>query len=149
MAVGLRALAGRLQAGGAPGGRRRTAAPLPHCPRPLCSPQFPEIIKAGPAARRVFELIDRQPAIDMARVGGGRRHAVVAGASTDWTQLAHLSPSCEQPGAEVELSGDVELRNVTFAYPARPGRLIFKYFNLQVPAGTSCALVRPLVPIAG
>ena len=39
------------------------------------------------------------------------------------------------------IDGDIELKSVTFAYPARPGRLIFKEFNLRIPAGTSCALV--------
>ena len=48
----------------------------------------------------------------------------------------------QQAGAEVELSGAVELRRVAFAYPARPQRLVLKEFSLQVAAGTSCALVR-------
>lgn len=59
------------------------------------------------------------------------------------------------------VDGDIELSNVTFAYPARPNRLIFKHFNLRIPhgktrndpirtnfvinnfiiAGSSCALV--------
>lgn len=46
-----------------------------------------------------------------------------------------------QAGAEPLIDGDVELKRVTFAYPARPGRLIFKEFNLKVKAGSSCALV--------
>ena len=48
---------------------------------------------------------------------------------------------CLQVGAEPMIDGDIELKSVTFAYPARPGRLIFKEFNLRIPAGTSCALV--------
>ena len=54
----------------------------------------------------------------------------------------HTPPPCLQPGAEPMIDGDIELKSVTFAYPARPGRLIFKEFNLKIPAGTSCALVR-------
>ena len=33
------------------------------------------------------------------------------------------------------IDGDIELANVTFAYPARPDRLIFKSFNIKIPAG--------------
>jgi hypothetical protein len=41
-----------------------------------------------------------------------------------------------QAGAKFPtLDGDVELSNVTFAYPSRPGRLIFKHFNIAIPAG--------------
>jgi hypothetical protein len=41
-----------------------------------------------------------------------------------------------QAGAKLPtLDGDVELSNVTFAYPSRPGRLIFKHFNIAIPAG--------------
>ena len=41
-----------------------------------------------------------------------------------------------QVGAKLPtLDGDVELSNVTFAYPSRPGRLIFKHFNIAIPAG--------------
>ncbi len=47
-----------------------------------------------------------------------------------------------QAGAELpSMEGEVELKDVTFAYPARPSKLIFKQFNLVIPAGTSCALV--------
>ncbi len=49
-----------------------------------------------------------------------------------------------QAGAEPLIDGDVELKSVTFAYPTRPGRLIFKQFNLKVQAGSSCALVSSL-----
>ena len=41
-----------------------------------------------------------------------------------------------QKGARLPMvDGDIELENVTFAYPARPNRLIFKAFNLKIPAG--------------
>ncbi|KAK1410145.1 hypothetical protein QVD17_36679 [Tagetes erecta] len=40
-----------------------------------------------------------------------------------------------------EVSGRVEFKNVTFAYPSRPESLIFKDFNLKVPAGKTVALV--------
>lgn len=42
-----------------------------------------------------------------------------------------------------QLRGDIELKNVDFAYPARPDVQLFKNFNLTIPAGSSLALVGP------
>jgi len=39
------------------------------------------------------------------------------------------------------LLGDIELRNVTFRYPARPLVPIFDRFNIHVTPGTTLALV--------
>ena len=39
------------------------------------------------------------------------------------------------------VQGVVELRGITFAYPARPEKPIFKNFSLVIPAGTTVALV--------
>lgn len=75
--------------------------------------QFPDIGKAKAAAENIFSIIDRKPAIDISSKGA-------------------ILPTVD---------GDIELENVTFAYPSRPSRLIFKSFNLSIPAGTSCALV--------
>ncbi|KAI3793978.1 hypothetical protein L1987_36602 [Smallanthus sonchifolius] len=40
-----------------------------------------------------------------------------------------------------EVFGEVEFKNVKFAYPSRPESLVFKDFNLKVPAGRTVALV--------
>jgi len=40
-----------------------------------------------------------------------------------------------------KLNGSVEIRNVDFAYPARPDVIIFKGFSLNIDAGKSTALV--------
>ncbi|KAJ0818043.1 putative ABC-type xenobiotic transporter [Helianthus annuus] len=40
-----------------------------------------------------------------------------------------------------QISGEVEFKNVKFTYPSRPESLIFKEFNLKVPAGKTVALV--------
>lgn len=102
---------------------------------PAHSPQaqaaFPDLARAAGACQRVFSLLDGQPAGDTSSgndSGGGGGGKGGAGP--------------QQAGAEVELSGAVELRHVAFAYPARPQRLVLKEFSLQVAAGTSCALVR-------
>ncbi|GJZ55567.1 ABC transporter family protein [Tanacetum coccineum] len=40
-----------------------------------------------------------------------------------------------------DVSGEVEFKGVNFAYPSRPETVIFKDFNLKVPAGKTVALV--------
>ncbi|CAH1437660.1 unnamed protein product [Lactuca virosa] len=40
-----------------------------------------------------------------------------------------------------KVSGEVEFKNVKFAYPSRPESVIFKNFSLKVPAGKTVALV--------
>jgi len=73
----------------------------------------PDAAKAGAAASGIFELIDRKSAIDPTDESG------------------------QKPG----ITGNIELRNVHFAYPARPDVPIFKGLDLKVPAGTILALV--------
>jgi ATP-binding cassette subfamily B (MDR/TAP) protein 1 len=69
---------------------------------------------ARPAAVAVFQLLDRRPAIDASDPGG-------------------LQPtSC---------AGAVELRDVAFAYPSRPGICVFASLSLRVKAGRTLALV--------
>ena len=47
-----------------------------------------------------------------------------------------------QDGTELPLlEGDVELRNVTFAYPTRPDCLILKHFDLMIPKGRLSACI--------
>ncbi|KAI3841018.1 hypothetical protein MKX03_018249 [Papaver bracteatum] len=40
-----------------------------------------------------------------------------------------------------DIHGDIELKNIYFTYPARPDEQIFKEFYLQIPSGTTNALV--------
>ncbi|KAJ0788784.1 putative ABC-type xenobiotic transporter [Helianthus annuus] len=40
-----------------------------------------------------------------------------------------------------DIRGDIELREITFSYPARPNEKIFNGFNLVIPSGTTMALV--------
>ncbi|KAL6615851.1 hypothetical protein ACP70R_038121 [Stipagrostis hirtigluma subsp. patula] len=40
-----------------------------------------------------------------------------------------------------DIRGDVDLKDVYFSYPARPGQLIFDGFSLHVPSGTTMAIV--------
>ena len=76
--------------------------------------RFPDVGKAGPAAANVFKIVNRKPLIDSS--------------SSEGSQLS-------------QVKGSVEFRNVTFAYPSRKEVLVFRHFNLEVPAGKKIALV--------
>lgn len=139
----------------------------PQCPPPACSPPrppqaqtaFPDLAKAAGACQRVFRILDSRPstghtvalpdpsADPEAATGGPKRGKASAGVvpqqAGDGGALA-----AGGAGAEVEIEGRVELRRVAFAYPTRPQRLVLKEFNLAVPAGTSCALVRRRLDMA-
>lgn len=74
----------------------------------------PDIVKGSRALTSIFEILDRQTAID---------------------------PD-NQMGEEItRINGEIELKHVSFAYPARPDIHLFSNFNLKVNAGKSLALV--------
>ena len=75
-----------------------------------------ELIPSFYTLQRAFGIIDRQPLID----NGSEDGAVPA-----------------------ECAGTVAFKAVDFVYPQRPDVQIFSDFNLEVPAGTSVALVGP------
>ena len=68
------------------------------------------------AGGRVFEYINRPPTIPLSSPSGRR--------------IPYHS-----------LGGEVEFRNVQFAYPTRPGQTVLDGFSLRVPAGRTVALV--------
>ncbi|CAH0474092.1 unnamed protein product [Peronospora belbahrii] len=70
--------------------------------------------KAKRSAQRVFKVIDRKPTID-ATSGTGR-------------SLDHVD-------------GDIEFRNLEFAYPARPDAKIYTNYSLKIARGQTVALV--------
>ncbi|KAJ8898766.1 hypothetical protein K2173_005085 [Erythroxylum novogranatense] len=66
------------------------------------------------AAYKMFETINRKPEID----------------------------AYDTKGKTLEdIRGDIELRDIYFAYPARPDEQIFCGFSLYIPSGTTAALV--------
>ncbi|KAI8112886.1 hypothetical protein M9434_004206 [Picochlorum sp. BPE23] len=75
---------------------------------------FPDVAKGKEAAKRVFAIIDRKPLIDSSSAHGDR------------------PSTCK---------GNIELHDVTFAYPQRPDAPVFQKFNLSVEAGKTMALV--------
>jgi len=70
--------------------------------------------EAGVAAFRIFEMIERVPEIDSEDVTGKILEMV---------------------------SGEIQFRNVGFAYPSRPESIIFNKFCLTIPARKTVALV--------
>ncbi|KAK4233960.1 Leptomycin B resistance protein pmd1 [Achaetomium macrosporum] len=80
----------------------------------MLAPYSIEFTRAATAAAQLFKLIDRESAIDP------------------------FDKSGEQP---CETTGLVELENVTFAYPTRPGTTVLDNFSLTAPAGKVTALV--------
>jgi ATP-binding cassette subfamily B (MDR/TAP) protein 1 len=75
---------------------------------------FPDVAKGGAATKRVFAIVDRKTAIDAFNEKGVR---------------------------PMECTGNIELHDVTFAYPQRPDAPVFQKFNLSVEAGKTMALV--------
>ncbi|KAK9105034.1 hypothetical protein Scep_021878 [Stephania cephalantha] len=74
----------------------------------------PEIIRGGEAISSVFSILDRSTKID-----------------PDDLEAEPVESIC----------GEIELRHVDFAYPARPELTVFKDLNLRIRAGQSQALV--------
>ncbi|KAL2272078.1 hypothetical protein VTJ83DRAFT_1449 [Remersonia thermophila] len=80
----------------------------------MLAPYSIDFTRATTSAAVLFQLIDRQSAIDP------------------------FDKSGEEPS---EVSGLVELENITFAYPTRPNTTVLDNFSLRVPAGKVTALV--------
>ncbi|KAL2870546.1 ABC transporter ATP-binding protein [Aspergillus lucknowensis] len=80
----------------------------------MLAPYSIDFSRAASAAAQLFKLIDRKSAID----------------------------PYSREGLEPETTvGEVELENVTFSYPTRPGITVLDDFSLKVPAGKVTALV--------
>ncbi|KAI5070412.1 hypothetical protein GOP47_0014755 [Adiantum capillus-veneris] len=79
-------------------------------------PDLKYFMEASVAGARICDMIERVPTIDTENEEG-----LVLG-----------------PG---EVKGEIELKNVSFIYPARPESLIFNDFTLRIPASKTMALV--------
>lgn len=86
----------------------------------MMAPYAIDFTRAASSAAQLFSLIDREPQIDP------------------------LSPAGEQPDS---VKGFIELENITFAYPTRPGINVLQEFTLTVPPGKVTALVVSNLPI--
>lgn len=78
------------------------------------APQTIAISKATAAAQEMFAIIDRKSEVD----------------------------SLSEKGTKIaDFQGDIKLRNVGFAYPARPDVPVLDRFDLDIPANRTTALV--------
>ncbi|XP_075981398.1 mitochondrial potassium channel ATP-binding subunit [Anticarsia gemmatalis] len=75
---------------------------------------FGSVVKGVSAGGRVFEYINKEPKMD-----------------TSGTKVIKYH----------EFHGDIEFKDVTFAYPTRPEAVVLKNFNLKIPAGKTVAIV--------
>ncbi|KAJ3489795.1 hypothetical protein NLG97_g5927 [Lecanicillium saksenae] len=78
------------------------------------APYLIEFTRAATGASQMFVLIDRESSIDAFAVTG------------------------EQPA---ETAGDIQIENITFAYPTRPDTIVLDDFSLNIPSGKVTALV--------
>jgi ATP-binding cassette subfamily B (MDR/TAP) protein 1 len=81
------------------------------------APNIQAFANAMAAASRIYSTIDRESPID--------------------------PTSREGKIVPEKIEGHIELRNVTHAYPSRPGVVVAKDVNLVIPAGQTTALVGP------
>ncbi|XP_038211164.1 mitochondrial potassium channel ATP-binding subunit [Zerene cesonia] len=75
---------------------------------------FGAVIKGVSAGGRVFEYINKEPKMD-----------------TSGTKVIKYH----------EFHGDIEFKDVSFAYPTRPEAIVLNNFNLKIPAGKTVAIV--------
>ena len=71
----------------------------------------------------------------------GRQAAVDVFATIE--RVPEIDASSEQGTTLETLRGELEFRNVLFAYPSRPNNIIFRDFNLRIKPGQSLALCGP------
>ncbi|KAJ2948386.1 hypothetical protein O0L34_g7625 [Tuta absoluta] len=75
---------------------------------------FGSVVKGVSAGGRVFEYINKEGKMD-----------------TSGTKMIKFH----------QFRGDIEFKDVTFAYPTRPDAVVLKHFNLTIPAGKTVAIV--------
>ena len=82
----------------------------------LVAPQLQSITNASSAASELFSIIDKPSLLDP------------------------LSPEGMQP---TSFTGDIQIRDLRFAYPTRPTAQVLQGLDLSIPAGKTTALVGP------
>jgi len=78
------------------------------------SPNVTAFAKAKAGAFRIFQMIDLKPPVHV-----------------ETSEAKHLA----------SVQGRIELKHVAFSYPSRPNVPIFRDFSLNIPAGSTVAIV--------
>ncbi|KAF4339837.1 multidrug resistance 1 2 [Fusarium beomiforme] len=103
----------------------------------------PDISKAGLAASNIAQLLTTRSADDELNPQGSDQK------SSDYKLLLSEKIHDTEAAAESSIpvsSGqgiDIELRDIHFEYPSRPGHPVLNGVNLKIKAGQFCALVGP------
>jgi ABC-type multidrug transport system fused ATPase/permease subunit len=90
---------------------------------------YTSLVKSSGAGDKVFALLDRQPPPPAT----GSEAVQETATSTTTTSMMTAEP----------LSYDLSLRGVSFSYPSRPTQPILKEMMLDIPQGSTVALVGP------
>ncbi|CAJ1893286.1 unnamed protein product [Cylindrotheca closterium] len=118
------------------------------------SSQYIDLMKAVAAASRVFEIIDREPAIPSPNLDivenetlenilpttGNKDGIIVKQDGIEMMERGDLSKSHGQPKRDM-VPMSVDFKDVSFAYPTRKESLILKGLNLSISPGQVVALV--------
>lgn len=97
-----------------------------------------KLSRAGGTVSRVLDQLDLEPVAN--RPGGLRWDGLARGGRTaQWSGL----PKDEPPAGSDDwcMKGELELHDVRFSYPSRPGQTVLDGLNLRIGAGEVVALV--------
>lgn len=92
-----------------------------------------QLLEARGASARIFQLLEREPAI-----ASPSPHDDSKVASNTTTPKPSSSLNPVHPST---IKGDITLSNVSFAYPSRPEVPVLSSFKLNIPANSTVALV--------
>lgn len=121
--------------------------PAPSLPAMQAMPHLAVFKQGCVAAAGLFSVIERAPAQAAGGSGGdvvvtfttgqaGTVGPAKVAPAAKTSQVLYPSDGAQLVPAGAACRGDLELANVTFAYPARPDRPVFSSLNLLFPAGT-------------
>lgn len=80
----------------------------------LLAPQITALTNAAAAAAELLEIMDKPSSLD---------------------------PLSDEGAKPVQCAGQIEVRNIGFAYPSRPTAQVLHDFTISIPAGKATALV--------
>ena len=96
------------------------------------------IFQRGAASMgRLLYILRAEPKIADASI------PAVVGASGNGQPRAAAALASAAASAPVEIRGEIEFRNLTFAYPTAPNEPVLRDISLHVPAGSTLAVVGP------